>query len=84
MKTTKEVFRSVLKELGFERHKPSQMSNSDYWMCTETAMKKYAEQFHRHRVEGVTDEMIWKKYLYYHNDDKREGAIWLKDELLKK
>lgn len=44
MNTTKEVFRSVLKELGFERHKPSQMSNSDYWMCTETAMKKYAEQ----------------------------------------
>jgi hypothetical protein len=44
MKTTNEIFKEVLDELGFSGYKPSQMSNSDYWMCTERAMEKYAKQ----------------------------------------
>lgn len=45
MKTTNEIFREVLTETGFGNYKPSEMSNSDYWMCTEQAMEIYAEQF---------------------------------------
>ena len=43
MKTTNEVFKEVLVELGFDKCKPSEMSNSDYWLCTTTAMERYAE-----------------------------------------
>ena len=45
MKTTHEIFQETIKELGFENHRASDMSNSDYWICTKTAMEKYAEQF---------------------------------------
>jgi hypothetical protein len=45
MKTTKEVFKETLKELGFANHKPSQMTNCDYWLCTNIAMENYAKQF---------------------------------------
>lgn len=45
MKTTHEVFKEILTETGFGNYKPSEMSNSDYWMCTEKAMERYAEQF---------------------------------------
>ena len=45
MKTTNVIFKEVLDELGFSGCKPSEMSNSDYWMCTEKAMERYAEQF---------------------------------------
>ena len=43
LKTPKEVFEEVLIELGFADYKPSQMTNSDYWLCTITAMERYAE-----------------------------------------
>jgi len=45
MKTTNEIFKEVLIDLGFADHKPSELSNSDYWMATEKAMELYAEQF---------------------------------------
>lgn len=45
MKTTTEIFKEVLEELGFAGYKPSQMTNSDYWLCTCAAMERYAEQF---------------------------------------
>jgi len=32
-----------LEELGFADYKPNQMTNSDYWLCTCTAMERYAE-----------------------------------------
>lgn len=40
-KTTQEVFHDTLIKLGFANHKPSQMTNSDYWLCTTTAMEEY-------------------------------------------
>ena len=43
IKTTHEVFKDVLEELGFADYKPNQMTNSDYWLCTCTAMERYAE-----------------------------------------
>lgn len=43
MKTPHEVFRETLKDLGFENHKPSEMSNSDYHLCTITAMYNFAK-----------------------------------------
>jgi len=45
MKSTNEIFKEVLIDLGFANHKPSELSNSDYWMATEKAMEIYAEQF---------------------------------------
>lgn len=45
MKTTHRVFKETLTETGFGNYKPSQMSNSDYWMCTEKAMDRYADEF---------------------------------------
>lgn len=44
MKTPQEVFAETLKTLGFYNHKPSEMSNSDYHLCTITAMQEYAKQ----------------------------------------
>lgn len=43
MKTPQEVFKEVLEDLGFAGYKPDQMTNSDYWLCTCTAMERYAE-----------------------------------------
>ena len=43
-KTPAEIFKKVLQELGFDGYKPSEMSNSDYWLCTCTAMEQYAQQ----------------------------------------
>jgi len=45
MKSAHEIFKEVLIELGFDGYKPNDMTNSDYWLCTATAMEKYAEQF---------------------------------------
>lgn len=66
MKTTNEIFREVLTETGFGNYKPSEMSNSDYWMCTEKAMEIYAEQFKikAEKWDKLGDE-IGK---YYEND----------------
>ena len=43
IKTTKEVFKQVLIDLGFHDCKPSEMTNSDYWLCTSVAMETYLE-----------------------------------------
>lgn len=91
MKTTKEVFRSVLKELGFDGHKPSQMSNSDYWLCTNTAMEKFAEHHHQSKIDAITDEMIEERFpernksgfILDGNLWGREGIKWFKQELKK-
>lgn len=45
MKSTATIFKEILTETGFGNYKPSEMSNSDYWMCTEKAMERYANQF---------------------------------------
>jgi len=45
MKTTHKIFKEVLKEFGFENYKLSEMTSYDYWICTKTAMERYAEQF---------------------------------------
>lgn len=42
MKTSREVFKETLERLGFSNYKPSEMSNSDYWMCSNEAMKEYS------------------------------------------
>ena len=45
IKSTVDIFKETLVDLGFAGYKPSEMSNSDYWMCTCTAMEKYHAQF---------------------------------------
>jgi hypothetical protein len=45
MKSPHEIFKEVLTELGFYGYKQSEMSNSDNWLCTTTAMERYADQF---------------------------------------
>lgn len=44
MKTTREVFKETLDKLGFSGYKPNEMTNSDYWLCTTTAMEEYRNQ----------------------------------------
>lgn len=44
MKSPEQIFLEVLKELGFEYHKPSEMSNSDYYMVTMESMKKFGKE----------------------------------------
>jgi hypothetical protein len=67
MKDTQEVFSETLKELGFANHKPSQMTNSDYWLCTDTAMERFADQFKQKwiSVEDGLPEIVetneWEK-----------------------
>ena len=43
LKTPQEIFKEVITELGFHNYKPSEMTNSDYWLCTCKAMERYAE-----------------------------------------
>ena len=66
MKNTADIFKETLKELGFADHLPNQMSNSDYWLCTTTAMVNYAKQFTElvknhedlHDVSGSFSEFV--------------------------
>lgn len=44
MKTPQEIFKKVITDLGFENYKQSEMTNSDNWLCTITAMQEYAQQ----------------------------------------
>jgi hypothetical protein len=62
MKTSSEVFKEVLIELGFAGYKPSQMTNSDYWLCTTTAMERYAELVKNCIIPGVVKSLPTKKY----------------------
>lgn len=41
--TAREIFRNTLEELGFANYKQSEMTNSDNWLCTCTAMERYAD-----------------------------------------
>jgi hypothetical protein len=56
-KGTNKVFKEVLIELGFDGYKPSEMSNSDYWMCTEKAMLNYSQQ-QLSELKEQRDEML--------------------------
>lgn len=58
MKTPEEVFKQVLISLGFADHKPSQMTNSDYWLCTTTAMQEYADQARQEERSGMSDKIL--------------------------
>jgi hypothetical protein len=62
MKTTSEVFKEVLIELGFAGYKPSQMTNSDYWLCTTTAMERYAKLVKNCNIPDVSKSLPIKKY----------------------
>jgi hypothetical protein len=71
MKTTNEIFKEVLDELGFSGYKPSQMSNSDYWMCTERAMEKYAKQTQQEQDKKM-----------YSEEDMKSFGDWCRNDLL--
>lgn len=53
--TARETFLEVLKQLGFSKKLPFQMSNSDYWLCTTTAMERFANQ-ERERIRKEIEE----------------------------
>jgi len=55
MKTAEAVFKQALDQLGFSSHKPSEMSNSDYWLCTSTAMQLYARQVAEQALKDAAD-----------------------------
>lgn len=97
-KEAREVFQETLKELGFSNHKPSQMSNSDYWLCTCTAMEKYAEYYHKKKLleaipgDDDTDNeaiVFCKEYYPDESDITKEtevfdaGFQYLKNKILK-
>ena len=52
---------------------------------------EFAEAYHKHRVEGITDEDINKQFelkieissLNYEINGRRDGAKWFKNKLLK-
>jgi len=67
MKSTREVFKDVLTETGFGNYKPSEMSNSDYWMCTQKAMERYAEQVSKH------ESVDFSKYIRNGKDHFNNG-----------
>ena len=53
-------------------------------------MIKFAEAYHKSRVEAITDKMINKRFAVFHskgktsdNRKKRSGAKWFKQQLLK-
>lgn len=85
-----QVFKDVIKRLGFANSKPDQMTNSDYFLCTITAMEEYSQQ----SKGSVTDEEIehvaceesqqdWND-LRYKNVYKSafiDGAKWMRDKL---
>lgn len=64
MKTPQEVFKQTLEALGFANHKPSEMSNSDYWLCTTTAMVTYAEMCCELQKQKC-NEKAEIKYIHY-------------------
>ena len=39
----REHFKKTIEELGFANAGPDQMTNSDYWLCTVTAMRSYSD-----------------------------------------
>ncbi len=80
MKKPTEIFKEVLEELGFARYKPDQMSNSDYWMCTCTAMERYADEQSQKTLEDVKE--LIEKYLKY-GDGYFENKIMFFDDLEK-
>ena len=59
MKTSSEVFIEVLVDLGFSEYKPSQMTNSDYWLCTCTAMERYANYVKDYSPQAVGELKKW-------------------------
>jgi hypothetical protein len=78
MKTTQELFKEVLEDLGFAGYKPSEMSNSDYWLCTNTAMQKYADQqLAIQRVSQQRELLIdfAETYQNCHLDDTAENTV---------
>jgi len=82
MKTTHEVFKEVLKELGFDGFKPDQMTNSDYWLCSNTAMKRFAEAYHNSKIDAVTEEEIHvaceqRKYSITYNSGHPEDVFYM-------
>lgn len=70
MKTPQEVFKEVLEELGFAGYKPNQMTNSDYWLCTCTAMERYATSQKSDSLPLVSDrrELLIKYQNWYWNE----------------
>ena len=71
IKTTHEVFKDVLEELGFSDYKPNQMTNSDYWLCTCTAMERYAE------LSSKTKKVVKRKALLYSYSDDKNYEVWI-------
>ena len=78
MKTTSEVFKEALDELGFSGHKPSEMTNSDYWLCTCTAMEEYAKQRAVEFDKWVRLNYTWDKWLITKTEDAYQ--LFLKDQ----
>jgi hypothetical protein len=64
MKTTQEVFKDVLEELGFDGYRPKDLTNSDYWMCTTLSMERFANQFITPQDNVIKEEIDFKSKLY--------------------
>lgn len=75
MKTTREVFKETLDKLGFSRYKPSEMTNSDYWLCTCTAMDEYTKQQAVEFDKWVRLNYTWDKWLITKTEDVYELFI---------
>ena len=54
MKTPRDTFKEVVEEFGFSDAKPSQLTNSDYWLCTITAMERYRTSALQEAAEKIS------------------------------
>ena len=95
MKTTQEIFKEVLEELGFAEYKPDQMTNSDYWLCTCTAMERYARIATNDGSESVSCclkilrlTLSWSPFEVMHTGEKsteyRKPSKWIESRLIDK
>lgn len=85
MKTTATVFKEVLEDLGFSNYKPSEMTNSDYFLCTYTAMNVFAKHFSDQQTEKLKKDLEEKdkenQKLQYEISDLKKDYDGVKSEV---
>lgn len=79
--TEQEVFKKVLEDLGFADYKPSEMTNSDYWMCTCKAMQEFSAQQNKSLTDKVAEK---EREIIFHSNHANEllSSLSIQKELV--
>lgn len=70
--SAEEVFKKTLDDLGFSGYKQSEMTNSDNWLCTCTAMESYAKELSDQRCKEQREICSTT----YHNESIEFSGTW--------